>query len=148
MTRRARLLAGIALCAAVGTAFGALRWWVVQWLPPLAGIEPDSVRAVEVEFGPWGEEPAPAGGASNDRDVVAAVLAVLRTGTEHKNHKYGDRGALLLQRTSGATVRLGILPGHSADWYELRCLGKLYRVPRAAFVEAMRRVGVAVPLKC
>lgn len=144
MTRRARFRTALALCAAVG----AVWWWVAQRNPALAGIEADSVRAVEVQFAPWGEEAPRPGGESNDPDAVAALVAVLRTGTEGRDHKCGDRGTLTLKRASGATVRLTFLPGHSPEWYELRYSTKLYRVPRAAFVEAVRRIGVVLPLEC
>jgi hypothetical protein len=43
---------------------------------------------------------------------------------------------------------LRYLPGHHPEWYEFRYGGKLYRVPQAEFVAAMRRLGVEVPLKC
>lgn len=144
MTRRARLRTAIALCAAVG----AVWWWVAQRNPALAGIEADSVRSVEVRFEAWGAEPPRAGGESNDRDAVEALVAVLRDCTNGTDHKCGSRGTLVLKRASGATVRMDFLPGHKAEWYELRYGGILYRVPRAAFVEAMRRIGVVLPLEC
>lgn len=144
MTRRTRLRTAIALCAAVG----AVWWWVAQRNPALAGIEADSVRSVEVRFALWGEEPPPAGGESNDPAAIAALVAVLRNGTEGTDHKCGSRGTLVLKRASGARVKVDFLPGHKPEWYELRYGGKLYRVPRAAFVEAVRRIGVALPLEC
>jgi|GEM_PF-6249314 hypothetical protein len=144
MTRRTRVWSALALCAAVG----AVWWWVAQRNPALAGIEADSVRAVEVQFAPWGEEPPRVGGESNDPAAIAALVAVLRDGTEGTDHKCADRGTLVLKRASGATVRIDFLPGHSVEWYELRYGGSLYRVPRTAFVEAMRRIGVALPLEC
>lgn len=144
MTRRARFRTALALCAAVG----AVWWWAAQRNPVLAGIEADSVRGVEVRFEAWGDEPPRAGAESNDPDAVAALVAVLRDSTQGTDHKCGDRGTLTLKRASGATVRMTFLAGHNADWYELRYGGKLYRVPRAAFVEAMRRIGVELPTKC
>jgi hypothetical protein len=144
MTRRARFRAALALCGAVG----AVWWWVAQRNPVLAGIEADSVRSVEVRFAPWGEEPPRAGGESNDPAAVAALVAVLRDCTSGTDHKCGSRGTLVLKRASGALVNVDFLPGHSAEWYELRYGGKLYRVPRAAFVEAVRRIGVVLPLEC
>ena len=144
MTRRTRLRTAIALCAAVG----AVWWWVAQRNPVLAGIEADSVRVVEVQFGAWGEEPPRAGGESNDPAAVAALVAVIRAAAEGTDHKCGDRGTLVLKRASGAVVRIDFLPGHSAEWYELRYGGSLYRVPRPSFVEAMRRIGVTLPLEC
>lgn len=136
--------------AAVGAAvvIGAGAWWAVWRAPALASIEADSVRAVEVRIEPWGDAPPPPAVGSDDPDAVAALVALVRTATAGTDHKCGDRGALVLKRASGPPVRLSFLPGHDPAWYELRYERRLYRVPRAAFVDAVRRIGVALPLDC
>jgi hypothetical protein len=48
----------------------------------------------------------------------------------------------------GRPLRVEFLPGHHDQWYEFRYDRKVYRVPRPAFVAAMMRLGVAVPLEC
>lgn len=85
---------------------------------------------------------------SSDPDAVASLLGVLRSGVVGQDHKRASRGAITLRRSTGVPVEVEFLPGHHVEWYEFRYAGQLYRVPRAEFVAAMRRVGVEVPLEC
>jgi hypothetical protein len=75
------------------------------------------------------------------------VVTVLQSGAETRDHKCGSRGVITLRRSFGLPAELRFLPGHDPDWYEFRYARRVYRVPRADFVTAMRRVGVEVPLK-
>jgi hypothetical protein len=144
MPRRRRVLiaAGLAGLAAL------LVWWLLR--PPDAlALDAKGVSRVEVEFEPWGEDMArQPGGATGDREAIAALVQVVRSGRETTDHKCGSRGTITFQRPKGRPVELRFLPGHHAEWYEFRSGGKVYRVPRAEFVAAMRRVGVDVPLRC
>lgn len=144
MRRRRRLLVAI---LAVGLLVGG--WWAFSRPSPVGALDAREIHAVEVRFEPWGEERAVAPGVSSaDPEAVAALVAVLRTGTEGQDHKCGSRGIITLRQSLGRSVMLRYLPGHHAEWYEFRYGGKLYRVLRAEFVAAMRRLGVEVPLKC
>jgi hypothetical protein len=107
-------------------------------------------RSVEVSFYfPWGEERAPRSGARSDYpEVVAELVAVLQKAERAGNHKCGSRGFIVLGRSLGRTTKLGFLAGHDPEWYEVEYEGRFYRVPRAEFIAAMRRVGVDVPLTC
>jgi hypothetical protein len=127
----------------------AVGWWAFFRPSPVRSLDARDIHAVEVRFEPWGEERAVAPGVSSaDPETVAALVAVLRTGTEGQDRKCGSRGVITLQRSLGRSVMLRYLPGHAPEWYEFRYAGKLYRVPRAEFVAAMRRLGVEVPLTC
>jgi len=142
--RRRRLL----LAAGSVAIVVALGWWFLRPPDPLA-VDADRVRRVEVRFEPWGEDMVRSpGAASEDREAIAALVAVVRSGRETTDHKCGSRGAVSFQRSAGLPAELRFLPGHHAEWYEFRAGGKVYRVPRAGFVAAMRRVGVEVPLEC
>lgn len=142
--RRQRvLLVGVAVVAA-----GAAVWLFLHPLDPLA-VEADQVRRVEVRFEPWGEDMVrQAGATSEDREVIALLVAVIRSGQETRDHKCGSRGVILFERSVGSAAELHFLPGHDPAWYEFRTGGRVFRVPRAEFVAAMRRVGVEVPLEC
>lgn len=143
--RRSRRLAVAAL--ALGVI--AVGWWMYVREPALDGLDPGDVRAVEVRFEPFGEDLSVAPGfGSADPDAIAALVAVLRSGTETGDHKCGSRGIVTLRRSFGRSPAFRFLPGHHADWYEVRYAGKVYRVPRAEFVAAMRRVGGDVPREC
>lgn len=126
----------------------ALGRWFLRPPDPLA-MDADNVRRVEVRFEPWGEDVTRLPGvASEDRDAIAELVAVVRSGEETRDHKCSSRGTVTFQRSTGLPAELRFLPGHHPEWYEFRAAGKVYRVDRVEFVAAMRRVGVEVPSKC
>jgi predicted RNA-binding Zn ribbon-like protein len=136
------------LFAAIIALAAILAWFFLRPPNPLT-MEANQVRRVEVQFEPWGEDMARLpGAASEDREAIAALVAVVRSGQETPDHKCGSRGAVVFQRSVGLPAVLRFLPGHHAEWYEFRAGGKVYRVPRAEFVAAMHQVGVEVPLEC
>jgi hypothetical protein len=135
--------------AALALGLLVVAGWVYLRQPAVDGLDSSGVRAVEVRFEPWGEDMAVSPGSSTaDPEAVAALVAVLRSGAETRDHKCPSRGVITLRKSLGQPLELRFLPGHHADWYEFRYAGKVYRVPRAEFVAAMRRVGVEVPLEC
>ena len=142
--RRPRVLIpiGVAVCIA------ALVGWVLD--PPHAlSIEAESVRRVEVQFDPWGEENTRRPGASSeDREAITELVAVIRTAQRTTEHKCGSRGSIAFRDSIGLPAKLEFLPGHHPEWYEIRTGGQIYKLPRREFVEAMRRIGVDVPLEC
>lgn len=137
------------LVTALALGLVAVAGWGYFHQPAVGALDPGQVRSVDVRFEPWGEGMVVAPGTSSvDPEAIAALLAVLRTGTETQDHKCGSRGVITLRRSLGRSAELRFLPGHYAEWYEFRYAGKVYRVPRAEFVAAMRRVGVEVPQEC
>jgi hypothetical protein len=132
-------------------ALGLLAFGAWAAIGPRTGGLPNTnnVHSVDVEFWPWGEDGVMApGGSSSDPEAVAALVAVIRSAEETRDHKCGSRGVITLRRSLWRSERLEFLPGHHAEWYEFRYGGKIYRVPRAEFVAAMRKIGVEVPLEC
>jgi hypothetical protein len=87
---------------------------------------------------------------SDDQQEIRHLLAGLRHARETKDHKCGDVGELTFHLRSGGVVKLGILPGHSSDYYEFRLYsGKergsryaIYRVPIRAFTSGMKQIGI------
>ncbi|AWM39421.1 hypothetical protein GobsT_22560 [Gemmata obscuriglobus] len=143
--RRKRWLA--LTVAALGLV--ALAGWAYCRPPAVNALDATAIRSVEVHMYPWGHEAtAPPGTTSTDSAAIEELVSVLRAGTEAQFHKCGSRGGLIVRRLFGRPLLVEFLPGHSAEWYEFHYDGKPYRVPRAAFVNAMRRFGVAVPLEC
>ena len=144
MKRKRRLLV-----AGLGLILIGVAGWAYFRQPMFDAFEAGDVRAAEARFEPRGGGSAvPPGAATTDPEAIAALVAVLRSGTQTRDHKCGSRGVITLQLSSGRAVELWFLPGHHAEWYEFRYDGEVYRVPRAEFVAAMRRVGVEVPLEC
>lgn len=137
-----------AVVAVVAVGLLAAVAWALFRPPAVRAFDAAEVQAVEVRSDPRGEQPTPPGASTADPEVIAAVVAVLRSGERTSDHKCGSRGTITLHRANGAPAVLEFLPGHHDEWYEFRYERGIYRVPRAEFVAAMRLLGVEVPLKC
>lgn len=136
----------VAILAVALLACGAWAYWRPRpdGLPEVVGAQ-----SVEVKFHhPWGDESPRPGAKSNDQTVISELATVLKKSERTREHKCGSRGAITLHRALGRTTELGFLAGHHPEWYEIEYERKLYRVPRAEFVAAMKRIGVDVPLTC
>lgn len=142
MRRMSRIILVGAFVAAAGG------WWFLRPPNPLK-MDAGQVLRVEVVLEPWDENSVRAPVvASEGREAIAALVSVVRSGEETRDHKCGSRGIVTFRRSVGVPAELRFLPGHDDGWYEFRAGGKVYRVPRGEFVAAMRRVGVEIPLKC
>jgi hypothetical protein len=137
-----------AAMACLLAAILSVGWWFL--VPPdLRSLNAADVQRVEIWFEPWGEDISLRLVAqSSDPEAIAALLQAVQSSEETGDHKCGSRGIIHLQTSRARPVRLRFLPGHHAANYEYRWGGKVYRVPRAGFVEAMRQLGVEVPLEC
>lgn len=126
---------------------------VVAWSyfqePGVSALDLGGIRRVEVQFDlSWKDEkPIAPGSETTDSETIAQLLKVLKSADETQNHKCVSLGVIRLERGIGSTLELQFLPGHHEEWYEFRYGRKIYRVPRAEFVSAMKLVGVAVPLE-
>ncbi|MBN9122234.1 MAG: hypothetical protein J0I06_24360 [Planctomycetes bacterium] len=105
-------------------------------------------RWVEVQLYPGDEVPARPGATSGDPEAIADVVAVLAKTERVRPHKCGPCGLITFRHTSGLVTEMEFQPGHDPEWYEVEFERRLYRVPRAEFVAAMKRIGAEVPLTC
>lgn len=124
-------------------------FWAYRHQPAISSIDASSIHSLDVTFGPWGEDfTVAAGGHTNDSRSIANLIDALRTAELTQDHKCGSRGVITLHRTMKRNLQLQFLPGHHAEWYEFRYAGSVYRVPKQDFVNAMKTIGVEVPLEC
>ncbi len=96
--RRVRIRSVLVAVLALGLlAFGA--WAAIG--PRTGGLpNTNNVHSVDVEFWPWGEDGVMApGGSSSDPEAVAALVAVIRSAEETRDHKCGSRGVITLRRS-------------------------------------------------
>jgi hypothetical protein len=83
-----------------------------------------------------------------DAEAIAELLGVLKSRSTTSEHKCGDLGKIQLHRKFGSSLILRYLPGHDENWYEFRIDGQgIFKVKRPEFVNAMKRIGIDVPLK-
>ncbi len=122
--------------------------WAFLW-PFALPVDANEVQAAEVRLEPSGrDEHVPPPAVTSDPTAIAALVAVIRSGTVSSDHKCADRGVITPRRSTGDPLEVRVLPGHDPQWYELRYDGSVYRVPRARFVAATQQLGVTVPLEC
>lgn len=110
-------------------------------------LKAGNVQSVEVRFRKHTEKDIPpADVQSRDPEVIAAVVASIQSAKVTTDHKCGSRGEIVFRQADGSVWELEFLPGHSEDWYEFRYGKKIYQVQRGALVNAMKRMGVSLPL--
>jgi hypothetical protein len=111
-------------------------------------LDAADVSRVDVEFWPVdvveGAAP-PAGASSVSPEDIAAVIAAVRPAQELDEAWEWARGTIRLTRRGAEPIELLFVPGRDPERYEFRTAGHVYGVGRAAFVEALRRVGVELP---
>ena len=73
---------------------------------------------------------------------VAGLLAVLQTAERASEHKCGAIGTITIRKLDGSVNVLHILPGHDPRYYEYRYDGRINRVDRESFLEALQAFGV------
>jgi hypothetical protein len=135
-------------------ALACVLWTYALWAhfrpPSDRSLDTGGISSVRV----WNSDPLlderlePPDATAYNPAIVDDLVTVLRTAKETPDHKCSSAGVIHLQRPFGFPERLEFLPGHDPQWYEFRHGRKAYRVPRAEFVAAMKRVGVDVPLTC
>ena len=108
------------------------------------------VSRVGVEFWPRDsdpEAPPPPGASSASPEDIAAVLAPLRSAQELEDSWEWARGVIRFGHRGREPTEGLFFPGRDPTRYELRAAGRVYSVERAAFVGALRRIGVDLPLE-
>jgi hypothetical protein len=68
----------------------------------------------------------------DDPTEVSEFMGMLRTGRANEDHKCGDVGTANLNFEDGA-IKIGLLPGHTARYYEFRYDRNNYRIDRRRF---------------
>lgn len=105
------------------------------------------VEAVDIALEALGDRQKEASADSKDNQRIEALLSVLRQGQQTSDHKCGDSGTITLRTKRGTAIKLGILAGHKASYYEYRFYSgsryTIFRVDRVAFLKAMTDLGMA-----
>jgi hypothetical protein len=108
------------------------------------------VTRVDVEFWPPDSDPEaapPPGAGSASPEHIVAVLAAIRSARELEDAREWARGVIRFARRGEEPTELLFFPGRDPNRYELRAAGRVYGVGRAAFVAALRQIGVELPLE-
>jgi hypothetical protein len=127
-----------ALIVAVPLAFG-LHWWFWPSVPAIAAEDVDSID-VHIYRTNTGQKETRV--TTSNPANVESLLAVLQTARRASDHKCGDVGTITVKSQDGTESVLRILPGHDPSYYEFRYDGRINRVDRRKFLEALQAIGV------
>ena len=70
------------------------------------------------------------------------MLDVLGRAERASEHKCASTGSIEIAREDGAVECLSILPGHNSEFYEYRYRGRINRVDRRPFIQALKAMGL------
>jgi hypothetical protein len=65
---------------------------------------------------------------------IQPIMAVLLSGRTNEDHECPSVGHFTIVHADSSTTVIGILPGHSEEYYEFRCKRTNYRVLRKDFL--------------
>lgn len=106
----------------------------------------DDIEAIEIQLKAVPARQKAAKVSSKDKNKIKALLAVLRSAEETRDHKCGDSGQIILKRKDKGESKIGILAGHNESYYEFRVYEakhyRIFRTERDSFQEAMADLGV------
>ena len=68
---------------------------------------------------------------------IKPIMAVLQSGRTNEDHKCPSVGHFRILHADSSTTEIGILPGHSEEYYEFRYKGTNYCVLRKDFLAAV-----------
>ena len=122
--------------------------WFVSRRNGLASLDAGQIRSVQIVITPRRRDPPPPAVTTSDPAAISSLVEAIRVAEAQDDHKCMSKGTIEFVPPSGPALRLEFLPGHNDGWYEVRFKAKSYRMPRAPFVDAMRNLGVDVPLDC
>ncbi len=139
--RRAMLLVLMAVVAIVVTGF-------VFWPQPAPAPELPVAEAIAVEI-----DLIPTAGGQpalmqrfDQPEVFKPLLEVFNTGREIADHRCPDTGHVAVHLRDGTQWHYGLLSGHDERYYHFRLYDglkyRIFRVNRAAYADAMQRLGV------
>jgi hypothetical protein len=122
--------------------------WFISRSSDLASLDAGEIRSVQIVLTPRRGDPPPPAVTTSDPAAISSLVEAIRVAETQEDHKCMSKGAIEFVPSSGPALRLEFLPGHNDGWYEVRFQEKACRMPRAPFVDAMRNLGVDVPLEC
>ncbi len=117
-------------------------WW---WWPSIPTTRVERVESIEVNLWPpmqGGQSQKNATVTTTDRTAIAALLEVLREAKRAGEHKCGSIGSITITRKDGGIEIFEILPGHNSEYYEYRYRGRINRVDRRRFIQALQSIGL------
>ncbi len=77
----------------------------------------------------------------SDQGKIEALIGGLSGAKSCSDHKCSSIGTITILTSSGAKV-LKVLPGHDSAKYEFRFEGKIYNLPRTAYINALIAAGI------
>ena len=117
--------------------------------PPVPTTDPAAVAAVEVHLRrPTGDETEPgqlqkeARVSTTDPELVRLVLSTLTGARPGPDHRCPSSGSITVRRRDGVRETIDLVCGYDPAFYEYRYLGRLYRMPRDLFLNALRGLGL------
>jgi hypothetical protein len=117
--------------------------------PPVPTTDPAAVAAVEVRLArPTGDETEPgqlqkkARVTATDPEIVRLLLAALAQGRQVPDDRCPSTGSITIRRRDGVRETIDIGCGYQPAFYEYRYLGRVYRMPRDLFLNALRAQGL------
>jgi hypothetical protein len=132
--------------------FAILGAMAVAWFSTrrggLAALDAGQIRSVQIVLTPRQGYPPPPAVTTSDPAAISSLVEAIPVAEAQEDHKCMSKGTIEFIPSSGPALRLEFLPGHDDGRYEVRFKAKSYRMPRAPFVDAMRKLGVDVPLEC
>lgn len=138
-----RTIRRLALVAVLVSA--AFYFWPAKPAPLLPILQ---VKSLDIEIRKLdGNEFRWKSSSSTDVVRIQTLLQVMQTAKGTSDHKCGDSGRLSFQLESGPPLKIGILAGHDADYYEYRVYQAnergydIFKVDRAEFLQAMNDLG-------
>lgn len=111
-------------------------------------IEVNEVAEVEVHLSKIDKRQNAADVITHDAAAIQELLTEVGRGVRTEDHKCGESGRIVVHRTDGSKIRIGILAGHYKDFYEFRVFAsdssgyRIFRSDRASFLRAMAKLGL------
>ena len=87
---------------------------------PLAALRPRDIAAVRINLAPWGATLGFESQIRGDEPRIETLTDLLRRATPGQGHKCANAGAIRFSMHDGSVVGVGLLPGHTAGFYDLR----------------------------